>query len=331
VREPTDRGGSEDDVPTFRAEPLLAIVRHLEAALAGGAAVVRLRVLDPDHGRGAYAGEAIELDGVGYRHRPLRAWVDLADRLGDRLATPRPHAPPLVELAFERLAGATSRTPADRDAPDPERYGAGSAFARLARSEEPGFLLDLIDALGRVGLAADARVLDLGVGRGDELALLDALVPGFAAAGGFVGVDHSASAIAAARGRFPTSRARFVVADLGELATLDLGRFDLVLSIATLQSRSVDDRELLRTIVQRHLAPRGALILGVPNCAYADGELLAGARMRNFRQAELGLVIKDVAFYRKYLQQHGRTVYVTGTHELLVTAVAAPGRGGRSG
>jgi hypothetical protein len=43
--------------------------------------------------------------------------------------------------------------------------------------------------------------------------------------------------------------------------------------------------------------------------------------MRNFRQPELGLVIKDIAFYRKYLQQHARQVFVTGNHYLLITAV----------
>jgi SAM-dependent methyltransferase len=310
-------------IPTFRDEPLLAVIAHVRAAREGGVDPIRLRVLDPDRGRGAHAGEPVAIDGVAYRHRPLRAWLELADRLGLRLATPRAAAPPLIELAFERLAPAAGRIPrADGDAT--ERYGATSPFARVSKAEEPGFVLDLADALGRVGLAPDARVLDLGVGRGDELALLEALVPGFAEHGRFVGVDHSASALAAARARFP--RARFVEADLADLATHDLGAFDLVLSIATLQSPAIDDRALLRTIVQRHLAPRGAVILGLPNCAYADGELLAGARTRNVaRQAELGLVIKDVAFYRRYLQQHGREVFVTGTHELLVTAVAGPG------
>ena len=51
------------------------------------------------------------------------------------------------------------------------------------------------------------------------------------------------------------------------------------------------------------------------------GELSHGARMKNFRQPELGLVIKDIAFYRKYLQQHARQVFVTGNHYLLITAV----------
>ena len=89
-----------------------------------------------------------------------------------------------------------------------------------------------------------------------------------------------------------------------------------------MQSPAVDDRALLRRIVQDHLTPAGAVILGLPNCRYLDGELVHGARMKNFRQPELGLVVKDVAFYRKYLQQHGRQVFVTGHHTLFVTGVA---------
>lgn len=49
--------------------------------------------------------------------------------------------------------------------------------------------------------------------------------------------------------------------------------------------------------------------------------------MKNFREPELGLVVKDLAFDRKYLQQHARQVFVTGQHYLLVTAVpTAPAR-----
>ena len=64
------------------------------------------------------------------------------------------------------------------------------------------------------------------------------------------------------------------------------------------------------------------MIFGLPNCRYVDGEVEYGTRMLNFRQPELGLLVKDVAFYRKYLQQHDRQVFVTGKYDVLVTAVA---------
>jgi trans-aconitate methyltransferase len=280
-------------------------------------------VLDPDRGRGLYSGEVVELDGVAHVHRPLRAWIDLADRLGLRLMTPRAAAPPLVTLRFERL-DPTARWQAAAPADVRERYGPDSAYARIRKLEEPGFVLDLAAAYARVGLGDHARVLALGVNTGDELALLCERVPGLAAHGALVGIDHSAGAIALARGRFVGDRHRFEVADLADLGRLDLGRFELVIALGTLQSPGVDDRALLRRVVQDHLSPAGAVILGLPNCRYVDGELRHGARMKNFREPELGLVVKDLAFYRKYLQQHDREVFVTGQHYLLLTAIARP-------
>jgi SAM-dependent methyltransferase len=287
-------------------------LREIIARIAAGER--ELDVVDPDLGRGRYAGELVEHEGVAYVHRPLRAWVELAERLGMRLLVPRPLAPPLVRLTFE---------PLDRDAAlyatagEPtERYGAGSAFARVSKLEDPGFVIDVAEALARVPLPPAPRILDLGVNTGDELALFDHL-----AGAQLAGIDHSASAIAIARHRFP--HAALHVADLNSLGALGLGRFDLVVAMSTLQSPGIDDRELLRRIVQDHLAPDGAVLLGVPNCRYVDGEVEYGARMKNFRQPELGLLVKDVAFYRKYLQQHHRQVFVTGKHYLLVLGVRA--------
>lgn len=285
----------------FRAEPL----RDIVAAIAGGAR--EICVLDPDLHRGRYAGELVEHAGTRYRHRPFRVWVDLAERLGMRLLTPRVAEPPLVRLVFEPLDRAALLRPTGEPS---ERYGADSAFARISKLEDPTFLIDFAEALARV--PPPARILDLGVNTGDELVLLPPAE--------IVGVDHSASAIAVARERFP--QATFHVADLGALP--DLGTFDLVVSLATLQSPSVDDREVLRHITQHLLAPSGSVILGIPNCRYVDGELEYGARMKNFTEPELGLLVKDVAFYRKYLQQHHRQVFVTGKHYVLVTATPRP-------
>lgn len=301
----------------LRTEALLDVIAWLAPRLArDGAATVR--VLDPDFGRGRYAGERIEIDGAPYVHRPLRAWIDLAERLGARLCTPRAAERPWLELRFERL-DPDARWAPPADAPITERYGAESGFSRIAKAEDPGFVLDLREALGRVALAPGARVLDLGVNTGDEVALMMALQPELDFH--IVGVDHSASALAVARARLPADRVELVEADLAALPIAGLGRFELIVSIGVLQSGALDDRELLRRMVQHHLAPRGSVILGLPNCRYIAGEIEYGARMRNFRQPELGLLVKDIAFYRKYLQQHQRDVFVTGKHELFVTAV----------
>ncbi len=318
----------------FSASPLTEILAHLQARLlAGEPGPFHFLVADPDLGRGRYAGEPIDHHGHRALHRPWRTWTDLADRLELRLLTPRPSSAErrdLLVLGFERLADASWDD--EPPAPDPsspssadrtERYGAASGYARIAKGEEPGFVVDLAEALERCRLPSSARVLDLGVNDGDELALMMELAPPLRSAR-FVGVDHSASALAAARARFSEEQVQLVCADLGALDARAgaLGRFDLVVCLGTLQSPGVDDRALLRRVVQEHLAPRGAVLLGIPNCRYRDGELLHGARMRNFRQPELGLVVKDLAFYRKYLQQHDRQVFLTGNHTLLLTAVA---------
>lgn len=355
-----------DSEPDFAAAPLVEILAHVQARLAAGAALIAFTVADPDRGRGLYAGERVDssksasdwasasasrsasLSPSAFAlHRPWRVWIELADRLGLRLLTPRPAPPaagaPRLRLAFEPLSPAARwqdaalaspaapAVSADRTADVTERYGAGSGYARIAKHEEPGFVLDLADALARIAPPAAARVLDLGCNDGDELALMMALCPALASAS-LVGIDHSASALEVARRRFahlPAERAHFLCADLNDLPAHQaaLGRFDLVVCFGTLQSPGVDDRELLRRLVQHHLTRRGALLLGVPNCRYLDGELVHGARMRNFRQAELGLVIKDLAFYRKYLQQHARQVFITGHHTFLLTAVPLAGSG----
>jgi SAM-dependent methyltransferase len=352
--------------PVFRREPLLDVIAYIEHQLAAGARSIAFCALDPDLGRGCYAGELVEYRGEHYVHRPLHTWLDLAERLGLRMLTPRALAghDGLIALRFERLEprshwpGAapaldSAKSPGPGARPEPgappepgarpepgaptglpahtastgstaltassdirERYGPRSDYARASKLEDPGFVIDLSDALGRARLGPRPRVLDLGVNTGDELAVLTRAIPD----ADLVGIDHSASALVIAQDRYPAFG--FIAADLAALATLGLGTFDLVISLNTLQSPGVDDREVLRTVVQHHLAPGGAVILGLPNSRYVDGELVYGARMKNFRQPELGLLIKDVAFYRKYLQQHGRQVFVTGKHHLLITGVA---------
>ena len=285
----------------FTDEPLAAIIAYITAALARGEAA-ELVVLDPDRGQRAYPGTRF----AGSIHRPWRVWVELADRLNARLAIPG-RAGDEVELHFASLdrARVLGRGPAR------EAYGAGSGFAEIQKLEDPGFVLDLRDALGRVRLPTAPHVLDLGVNRGDELALVYEAAPDAVV----TGVDHAETALGVARTRWP--RATFVGADVG--APLALGRFDLVIAIGVMQIGELDDRALLRRLVQDHLTPSGGIILGVPNCRYLDGEVSFGARMVNFSQPELGLVIKDIAFYRKYLQQHQLQVFVTGRNYLFVT------------
>ncbi|MFO7563440.1 MAG: hypothetical protein R6X02_12415 [Enhygromyxa sp.] len=118
---------------------LLEIIDAIRRELAEGATSVTLTVLDPDYGRGRFAGEPVEIEGRVHVHRPWRVWVELVDRLGLRMCTPRPIEPPLCELRFERLAPAT----ASKAGGVRERYGAQSEFARIRKAEEPRGPTDL--------------------------------------------------------------------------------------------------------------------------------------------------------------------------------------------
>jgi trans-aconitate methyltransferase len=236
-------------------------------------------------------------------------WTELADALATRLAV-RADGDDFV-LTFTALDRDRSLELGDGT----EAYGAESGFAQVKKLEDPSFVIDLRDALARAGLPPTASVLDVGSNRGDELELIYEAAP----EARVTGLDHSASALAIGRERWP--RATFELADVTQ--PLGVGRFELVIAIGMMQSGKLDDRALLRRLVQDHLAPTGAIIIGVPNCRYLDGEVSYGARMRNFAQPELGLVVKDIAFYRKYLQQHHRQVFVTGRNYLFVTGVCS--------
>ncbi len=315
--------------PTFTDEPLEQLVTILNAQLGTLAAgeQVTFYALDPDRGVGLFAGEIAEMGGVRYRHRPLRVWLELAERLGCHLHTPEPEGT-LVRFTVSKLEhnwqGKNAGKDAGKDAIS-ETYGSTSDFARLQKLEEPTFLFDYKEALERVALKPQiasksrCRVLSLGVGRGDELEPFRTLFAGYDLS--FTGIDHSASALQRARERFPGEHYRFIQADLGDLAGLELGRFDLVVSIATFQSPGVQGHTLIREVTQHFLTENGSLILALPNCRYRDGETTYGAKLKNFSQPELSLVVKDLAFYRKYLQQHRFKVFVTGKYYLFLTAV----------
>lgn len=294
----------------FLGEGLSVILAHIrERTNADGS--VTIQVPNPDLGHGRYPGECSRESPAGPRHRPLRVWTDLADRLELRLHTPVPQEQ-MIELRFSKLDSAA--TLLERGTRGPGKYAPGSGFGRVSKLEDPGFLIDFGDALERCNLPAGSRVLSLGVNRGDEL------VPVLErhADAQCTGIDHDPEALEAAGERLGSPH-RFVEADLNDLP--ELPRHDLVVCIDTLQSPGVDDRALLRHMVQSLLEPHGCVILGLPNCRYLDGELLHGTRMVNFRQPELSLLLKAAAFYKKYFQQHHKRVFVTGKHELLITAI----------
>lgn len=302
----------------FSVEPLSEIIAWLTTECAQQT-LVSCQVSDPDLHRGHYAGQQVEYDGVQRMYRPLRSWLDLADILECRLLVPERLSGGWLQLTFERLQNQDWQH--DKQATRhnlSEKYGASSGFDRICKLEDPHYWQEAQEALERLSLPHGARILDVGVNHGEELALFEHLQPQV------MGLDHSESALAAARRRYQAQapRIQFEVMDINTLPQAHLGRFDLIFSVGTLQSPEVNADAVFRALLREHLAVGGRVLLGFPNCRYQDGEIRYGARMRNFRKPELSLLFKDIAFYRRHLQKHGFKVFVTGKYYIWITAVA---------
>ncbi|WP_034343390.1 class I SAM-dependent methyltransferase [Deinococcus misasensis] len=293
----------------FGSEPLFQVISEIQNKLLE-AEKVSFQVLDPDPFLGHYAGETVKIGETPYLYHPLRVWMDLADRLDCHMQVPEKH-PPFMKVTFQRRKSrGRDRTPSA----DPEKYGAHTEFQRIHKLAEPCFVLDALQALQSLNLPDGARVLDLGVNTAEELHLLNWAYPEHTFE--VLGIDHSESALQVARERFPEHQ--FRVADINHLPE-DLGQFDLILSIGTLQSANIEVEAVFRRLL-KHIKGGGHWLLGFPNCRYVDGEVSYGARMVNYRDPELSLLFKDVAFFRRYFQKHRYHVNVTGKYDMLVTA-----------
>ena len=165
------------------------------------------------------------------------------------------------------------------------------------------------------------RVLDLGVNAGDEFALIKAISADKDYKDTeFIGIDYSASAIAFAQNRFPEKNVRFIEHDINRLDELELGRFDLIISIGTFQSPNIDFKPFFMSLAQNYLSRDGAIILGFPNCRWMGGEMIYGAKVPNYAFSEMGMLYSDVIYCKKYLQQKKFRVTLTGKDYVFLTA-----------
>jgi SAM-dependent methyltransferase len=275
-------------------------------------------VLNPDCARGCYAGELIEKENTPYLYRSYKAWSDLGEILLCRMLTPKIAAEHTVYITYEKLDLSDSFHHSDAKE---EKYGTASRFSAIHKNEEPAFLAPYSRALRSVKAGERKRILNLGINTGDEFDLIRTLVPAETYQQiELIGIDHSQSAIEAARERFNEGNATFYVHDINNLASLNLGRFDLIITIGTLQSPGIDFKPLFMQLVQEYLTPEGAMILGFPNCRWMGGEMVYGAKAPNYPYSEMTLLYKDVYYCKKYLQQKKCRVTLTGKDYVFLTA-----------
>ena len=132
--------------------------------------------------------------------------------------------------------------------------------------EEPAFYYYYDQALDNVNIAERTRVLNLGVNRGDEFEVIrNKLDINKYESMEFVGIDHSKTAVEYAEGLFEEENVRFYAEDINHLDTLNLGKFNLLISIGTLQSPSINFKPFFMNLVQNYLEKDSAIILGFPN------------------------------------------------------------------
>ena len=277
-------------------------------------------VLNPDLASGLYAGETLTIEGKTYTHHSLKAWSSLAELLGYRMLMPKIQSDCLIMIHYQRLQSVSSFH-SDSIEDETEKYGSLSIFSRINKLEEPTFAWHYLHALQAVKLTHKKNILNLGINKGYEfLGIRQILSAEDFATFSLTGVDYSASAIQKAHTVLPHPNVTLHCHDINDLDSLQLPQQDLIISISTLQSPAINTKVLIMNLVQNHLTSDGAFILGFPNARWHDGELIYGAKAPNYPYPEMSLLIKDIYWIKKYLQQHKFRVTVTGKEYLFLTA-----------
>jgi len=261
-----------------------------------------------------FSGERVTIKNRIYLYRGYKAWVNLAELLQCKILTPTKIDDTIIELTFQKLnLGNSFHNSKIED--KTEKYGVNSQFFAINKNEEPTFLLAYKRALNAVKIETRTDILNLGINRGDEFELISNTNKNR-----IVGIDHSQSALDIAKKRFWGDEYSFIKEDINCIDSLNLGKFDLIISIGTLQSPSINFKPFFMSLVQNYLTNNGAVILGFPNSRWIDCELIYGAKAPNYSYSEMSLVFNDVIFCKKYLQQKKFRVTITGREYIFITA-----------
>ena len=307
---------------TFNNQTMYEIINILEKKIQSlnPKELIEFAVVNPDIQTSIYSGNIITLDSITYIYRGFKEWVDLAHILKCKILTPVIKNENFITIRFEKLNEDVSFHTSIDTAED--KYGSQSIFSKIHKNEEPAFLHYYKQALKNVNINKRLKVLNLGVNSGDEFELIQQYASNFKELE-VVGIDYCESAIKEAKEKFlACGNISFYTHDINDLTSLNLGRFDLIISIGTLQSSNLEFNPLFMSIIQNQLKKDGAIILGFPNCRWLDGEMIYGAKVKNYPFSEMGLLYKDVIFCKKYLQQKKFRVTITGKDYIFLTATS---------
>jgi hypothetical protein len=304
----------------FTDHSLYAIYSRLKFELSGPSVsdIIEFEVIDPDISN-EFSGTVISIQGQKYIYRPFKVWVDLAEVLHCKIHTPKQlknnrilirYSPLNISKSWHNHSGVHIT----------EKYGVDSDFSKIFKFEEPYFLNDYIRAINEIPVKKEMMVLNLGINRGDEFKIFAEVFSEISSMIKFTGIDHCPSAIKKAEKSFPGNNYKFINDDISKIDSLNLPKQDIVISIGTLQSPDIDGKEIFRYVIQNILSREGSIILGFPNSRYIDCEVVYGAKTKNYAESNLNLLIKDISFFKKYLQQHGFKVLTFGKYYVFLVA-----------
>lgn len=279
---------------------------------------IEFTVLNPDFCDSTYSGTSVFINNTEYIYRSLKAYTELCELLFCKMLVPIPKDDKSILLRFKKL---NTNESFHNTLKSSEKYGTNSIFSKIHKNEEPAFLMPYLQALKNVTINKRTRILNLGVNNAEEFELIKKYASNFDNLE-LVGIDYCQSAITEAKKKFKESNVHFIQHDINQLETLQLGEFDLIISIGTLQSSGIEFKPTFMNWVQNYLKKEGAMILGFPNCRWMDGEMIYGAKAKNYTHSEMSLLIKDAHFCKKYLQQKKFRVTLTGKNYLFLTATS---------
>lgn len=304
----------------FTNESMLVIISYLEEELKNKDEIL-FEVLNPDVNINIYAGETLKIENQEFIYRSYKSWCDLAELLFCKMLI----SSIILDTVVIKLQKLNKDDSFHKDLNDEknEKYGKNSTFFRINKNEEPAFLYAYINALKNVKIEEKTNILNLGINKADEFEIIKEIVnEDIFKQMNFVGIDYSLSAIDFAKKRFPFENFDFFNHDINKLNELNLKRSDLIISIGTLQSSSLNFKLLFMDLIQNYLEDKGSIILGFPNCRWINGEMIYGAKAANYSYSEQSVLYKDVYFCKKYLQQKKYRVTLTGKNYLFLTATS---------
>lgn len=306
----------------FTNESLLSIINILKKEISNlnEHDILEFEVINCDNYAGYYNGMKIKIKDTDFIYRELKSWCDLADIFYCKFLTPLKVDDNFITVRYQKLQKDQSFHCKNLNIE--EKYGNDSIFSKIDKNEDPAFLHYYLQALKNTNIDQRLKILNLGINDADEFEVIKTISNNFKNQT-LIGIDYCKSAVEKAKERFKEDQnTTFYHCDINRLEHLNLGDFDLIISVGTFQSSSLNFKPLFMDIVQKYLKKEGAVILGFPNCRWIDGTPIFGARVKNYNFPEYSNLYNDVIFCKKYLQQKKYRVTVTGKNYIFLTATS---------